>query len=253
MQRITADATEETMKRIDDIGFGGLRLVQDSDGFCYGTDAILLAHMLWRDKSIEGSLERIVDLGTGNGVVPLILSAKTRASIVGVEVQPAAAELAEETIKLNRIEDRVEIINGNVRDIKEMLPAAEADAVTANPPYTEAGRGIVSSNAAKAIARQEIEGTLADFLEAAEYILKPGGHLYMVHRPARLTDLIEKMRALKLEPKEIQMFSGKRGEPPNILLLHAVKGGKNELRVLPELAVRNDDGSLTEEIKAAYV
>ena len=241
------------MKRIDDIGFGGLRLVQDSNCFCYGTDAILLAYMLWRDQSIAERLKRIVDLGCGNGIVPLILSARTDASIAGVEVQKEAIELACETVELNKLADRVEIIKGNIRNIQELLPAASADAVTTNPPYTEAGRGLVSANTVKAIARQEIEGTLADFLEAAEYLLKPGGHLYMVHRPARLADLIEKMRALKLEPKEMQLVSGKRGDSPNIILLHAVKGGKNELKVLPELTVRNDDGSFTEEMKAAYV
>ena len=99
---------------------------------------------------------------------------------------------------------------------------------------------------------KEIEGTLEDFLRAAEYLLKPRGHIYVVHRPGRLTDIIDSMRELKLEPKEIQMISGKRGETPNIVRIHAIKGGKNELRVLPELTVRNGDGSFTEEMQAAY-
>lgn len=243
------------MKRIDEIGFGGLKLVQDSDSFCYGTDAILLAYMLWRDKALADKFERIADLGTGNGVVPLILSAKTQAEdIFGIDVQDQAIDLAKETAEMNHLDQRLTFIKGNVRDIKEFMQTPGTfDAVTINPPYTEAGRGLVSGSPVKAIARQEIEGTLSDFIEAAEYLLKNGGHLYMVHRPSRLADLIEKMRALKLEPKEMQLVSGKRGESPNILLLHAVKGGKNELRVLPELTVRNDDGSFTEEMKAAYV
>ena len=243
------------MKRIDEIGFGGLKLVQDSDSFCYGTDAILLAYMLWRDKALADRFERIADLGTGNGVVPLILSAKTQAEdIFGIDVQDQAIELAKETAEINHLDERLIFIKGNVRDIKEFMPnPGTFDAVTINPPYTEAGRGLVSGSPVKAIARQEIEGTLSDFIEAAEYLLKNGGHLYMVHRPSRLADLIEKMRALKLEPKEMQLVSGKRGEAPNIVLLHAIKGGKNELRVLPELTVRNDDGSFTEEMKAAYV
>ena len=244
------------MKRIDEIGFGGLKLVQDSDSFCYGTDAILLAYMLWRDKALADRFECIADLGTGNGVVPLILSAKTQAEdIFGIDVQDQAIELAIETAEINHIDERLIFINENVRDIKEHMLGAGGifDAVTINPPYTEAGRGLVSGSPVKAIARQEIEGTLSDFIEAAEYLLKNGGHLYMVHRPSRLADLIEKMRALKLEPKEMQLVSGKRGEAPNIVLLHAIKGGKNELRVLPELTVRNDDGSFTEEMKAAYV
>ena len=242
------------MKRIDDIGFGGLKLVQDSDSFCYGTDAILLAYMLWKDRMLAEKLERIADLGTGNGIVPLILSSKTKAGLYGIDVQEAAIELADETITINGLEERLTFIKGNVRDIEELITCGSSfDAVTMNPPYTPAGRGIVSSSTVKAIARQEIEGTLEDFIVAAEYLLKPGGHIYMVNRPGRLTDIVESMRRHKLEPKEIQLVSGKRGEPPNIVLVHGVKGGKNELRVLPELTVRNDDGSFTEEMKAAYV
>lgn len=241
------------MKRIDSIGFGGLKLVQDSDSFCYGTDAILLAHMLWKDELLAERFRRIADLGTGNGVVPLILSAKTKAGLYGIDVQDAAIDLAEETSRINNLKERLTFIRGNVRDIEELISeGASFDAVTMNPPYTEAGRGLASTNAVKAIARQEIEGTLDDFLEAADYLLKSGGHIYIVHRPMRLTDIIESMRRKCLEPKEIQLVSGKRGETPNILLVHGVKGGKNELKVLPELTVRNDDGSFTEEMKAAY-
>lgn len=242
------------MKRIDEIGFGGLKLVQDTDSFCYGTDAILLAHAIWKDEVLVERLTSIADLGTGNGIVPLILSAKTKnAKILGIDVQEKAVDLAKETAALNNIESRVRFIQGNVRDIKEIIHDASAfDAVTMNPPYTEAGRGLVSPNKEKAIARQEIEGTLKDFLEAAEYLLKPGGHLYMVHRPGRLTDIIEKMRMLKIEPKEIRLISGKPGEEPNILVIVGIKGGRNELKILPEMSVRNEDGSFTEDMMAAY-
>lgn len=240
------------MKRIDEIGFGGLKLVQDSDLFCYGTDAVLLAYMLWRDEITAGAFDRIADLGTGNGVVPLILSAKTKAGLLGIDVQKGAIALAKETAELNGLENRLAFIEGNVRDIRERAEPSSFDAVTMNPPYTGAGRGLASPNSAKAIARQEIEGTLSDFMDAAEYLLKPGGHLYIVHRPGRLTDIVENLRRLNIEPKEIQMISGKRGEEPNIVLVHAIKGGRNELRILPEISVRNDDGSFTEDMKAAY-
>ncbi|MBO4234905.1 MAG: methyltransferase [Firmicutes bacterium] len=241
------------MKRVDEIGFGGLKLVQESDAFCYGTDAVLLAYMLWRDDAVANGIEAIADLGTGNGVVPLILSSKTKANILGIDVQADAINLANETAELNSISERLKFVQGNVRDIEEIVPGGESlDAVTMNPPYTEAGRGLASPNVAKAIARQEIEGTLKDFIGAAAYLLKTGGHLYIVHRPGRLTDIIEGARRLNLEPKEIQFVSGKRGEEPNILLFHAIKGGKNELKILPEISVRNDDGSFTEDMKAAY-
>ena len=241
------------MKRIDEIGFGGLKLVQDTDSFCYGTDAILLAHAIWKDEVVAEKFKTIADLGTGNGIVPLILSAKTKAKILGIDVQEKAIELANETAMLNNISSRVSFIQGNVRDMKDIVRDAGAfDAVTMNPPYTEAGRGLVSPNKEKAIARQEIEGTLKDFLEAAEYLLKPGGYLYMVHRPGRLTDIVENMRMLKIEPKEMRFISGKPGEEPNILVIVGIKGGRNELKILPEMSVRNVDGSFTEDMMAAY-
>lgn len=242
------------MKRIDEIGFGGLKLVQDTEGFCYGTDAILLAYMLWRDGTQAEKFQRIADLGTGNGIVPLILSAKTDAELLGIDVQPEAIELARETARLNALEDRMEFLEGNVRDIEELIGEGEGfDAVTMNPPYTEAGRGLVSSNPFKAIARQEIEGTLSDFVKAGEYLLKPGGFLYMVHRPGRLADIVSAFRESNIEPREMQFVSGKRGEEPNILIISGIKGGKNELRILPEMSVRNDDGSFTEDMKMAYL
>ena len=241
------------MKRIDEIGFGGLKLVQDSDAFCYGTDAILLAYSVWRDEASRDRAERIADLGTGNGIVPLILSAKTKADILGIDVQGEAIALARETAALNGLGDRLEFLMGNVKDIESILPnRASFDIVTMNPPYTAGGCGIASPNPAKAIARQEIEGSLHDFMVASEYLLKDGGTLYMVHRPGRLTDIVSEMRMLGIEPREIQFVSGKRGEEPNILLISGIKGGKNELRILPEFSVRNDDGSFTDDMNLAY-
>lgn len=241
------------MKRIDDIGFGGLKLVQDDEGFCYGTDAILLSYMLWRDERESKRASKIADLGTGNGIVPLILSSKTDAHILGIDVQEEAIKLANETAELNNVAARLEFITGNVRDIKTLVSEPGSfDIVTMNPPYTKAGTGLISENTAKAIARQEIAGSLTDFIAAADYLLKNGGHLYIVHRPTRLTDIVNTLRDYKLEPKEIQFVSGKRGEEPNIMLVCAIKGGRNELKILPEMTVRNDDGSFTEDMKAAY-
>lgn len=242
-------------KRIDEIGFGNLKLVQETEGFCYGTDAILLAYMVWKEESkLLKNIKAIADLGTGNGIVPLILSTKTDARILGLDVQQYAIDLACESARINKLESRLKFISGNVKDIETLLPDMKGtmDAVTMNPPYQEAEKGIISQTPEKAIARQEIEGKLADFLKAAKYLLKQGGHLYMVHRPGRLADIIYESKKLKLETKEIQMVSGKKGEAPNILMYHAVKGGKSELKILPEMTVREADGSFTEEMMAAY-
>lgn len=236
-------------KHIDEIGFGGLKLLQDTEGFCYGTDAVLLAYMV---RSVKDP-KLIMDLGTGNGVVPLIISATTDAKIYGVEIQERASALARESVRLNNLDGRIKITSGNVKDIGSIWrEKGQFDVVTMNPPYQEVNGGLISRNKEKAIARQEIEGQLKDFLKAADYLLKMGGHLFMVHRPSRLTDIICELRDLRIEPKELRLVTGKPKEKPNILMLHAVKGGRAELKILPEMAVRNNDGSFTEEMIKAY-
>ena len=243
-------------KRVDDIGFGGLKLVQDEDAFCYGTDAVLLANMACTELQITEEM-RICDLGTNTAVIPLIMSARCKAKeIVGVEVQKQAFELAKENLVLNSLTDRLKLVLANVKDIKGMdsglLGAASFDAVTTNPPYMESGRGLVSGNTAKAIARHELLAGLEDFFEAAAFLLNEGGSLFMVHRPARLIDICEESRRFALEPKAIQLVSGKPGGVPNILLMHFVKGGKRQLKWLENISVRNEDGSFTKEVLEAY-
>ena len=230
-------------KRVDDIGFGGLKLVQDEDAFCYGTDAVLLANMACTELQITEDM-RICDLGTNTAVIPLIMSARCKAKeIVGVEVQEQAFELAKENLVLNSLTDRLKLVLANVKDI---------NAVTTNPPYMESGRGLVSGNTAKAIARHELLAGLEDFFEAAAFLLNDGGSLFMVHRPGRLIDICEESRRFALEPKAIQLVSGKPGGVPNILLMHFVKGGKRQLKWLENISVRNEDGSFTKEVLEAY-
>ena len=217
-------------RRVDDIGFGGLKLVQDEDAFCYGTDAVLLANMACRELQITEDM-RVCDLGTNTAVIPLIMSARCRAKeFVGVEVQEQAFEGME----------------------SQLLGTESFDVVTTNPPYMESGRGLVSGNTAKAIARHELLAGLEEFLEAADFLLKDGGSLFMVHRPGRLIDICEASRRFALEPKTIQLVSGKPGGVPNILLMHFVKGGRRQLKWLENISVRNEDGSFTKEVLEAY-
>lgn len=243
--------------RTDDTGFAGIRILQDPSAFCYGTDAVLLADMAARGRVREDT--RVMDLGCGNGIVPLILAARTLSRhIRGLEVQEEAAALARESVRLNGLEERIGILTGNVRDVRrDGDPALAAlkgsfDLVTMNPPYTEGTRGLTGAAEAKTIARHEVLGSLGDFLEAAKYLLRDRGHLYIVHRPARLVDLCEHCRRLSLEPKEMRFVSGKPGEKPNILLLHCVKYGSRELRFLDPIAVRREDGTFTPEMLQAY-
>ena len=264
-------------RRIDDTGFGGLKLIQDSDLFCYGTDAVLLADFAL--LASYGPDSRVCDLGSGNGIVPLIMAKTTTAGLLaGLEIQEAQANLARESAVLNGLEDRVSFFTGDVRDIAQTnRPETQADAaqaddpetrkdhdassllmprsfdvVTANPPYTRASCGIKNPGGAIAAARHETAGTLADFTDAAARLLKDRGSFFMVHRPSRLADAVECARAAGLEPKRIRFVSGKAMEAPNIVLFHFVKNGGRNLEILAPMAVRNADGTFTDEMLRAY-
>lgn len=240
-------------ERIDDIGFGNLKLIQKPKDFCYGVDAVILADFAANNAKTFPRV--IADLGTGTGVIPLILSYKTGASeIYGVEVQRDSYERAVRNAKLNLLEDRLTFINGDVKDkfcwganLKEA-----ADMVVSNPPYFKSGGGIVNDKSAKAVARHETTAGLEDFMECAAYLLKPKGDFFMVHRPSRLVDVCCFGRAAGLEPKEIRFVSPTEGGIPNIMLIHMVKGGGSELRFMTPLAVYDGEGNYTEELLKAY-
>lgn len=234
--------------RIDEIGFGGLKLLQDTDAFCYGVDSVLLA-----DMCRAGSGDRVLDLCSGNGVVSFIVTAKFGpGSVTGVEIQEAAVELARKSAELNGFDDRVSFVCADAADIPELFEAGSFDVVVCNPPYFEKGSGVSSESHARHIARHEDSSGLADFLGAAAYALKKGGEMYMIHRPERLADIMCLARESGLEPKTMRMVCPYSGKAPNMVLLRLVKGGKKELTVLPDLIVRDPDGSYTEEIDRIY-
>ena len=232
----------------DDIGFGGYKLIQDGDAFKYGVDAVLLA-----DFSVCAPGERVMELGSGNGVVPLIIKAKYGpAYIGGVEKQPGAFELAAENARINGLEGCVEFFNVDVLDVPKRFDAASFDLVCSNPPYMEKGCALVNPQSAKQIARHESSAGLADFMKAAAYLLKPGGRLAMVHRPFRLPDIICMAREEGLEPKKMRLVVPHPGEAPNIVLMQFVKGAGKELEVMPSLCIRDVNGNYTEELRAIY-
>lgn len=263
-------------ERIDDIGFGGLKLIQDPEEFCYGVDAVILAdfaatRLSKKAKRASESLKQgcIVDLGTGSGIIPLILSAKTEANrIVGVELQQASYCRAKRNAALNGLEERLSFINADVKNIsaskKSELPeAAEAQAfeallgrvtaVTANPPYMPSCGGLTNSNSAKAIARHETTAGLWDFFAAAAALLKPKGDLFMVHRPSRLADICCFARENGLEPKELRFVSPGVRKAANIVLIHCVKNGGKDLRLSEPLFIYEEDGSYTDELRQCYL
>lgn len=240
-------------ERTDCIGFGDLRLTQRPEDFCYGVDAVILADFA---ASVSKPIETIMDLGTGNGIIPLILSHKTAAQkIYGLEIQEESYAVACKNIEENGLDGRIAMIHGNVKEIGRTLqPALHAtmDMVVSNPPYMANQSGLINQNPAKTIARHETDGSLGDFLNAAVRLLRSKGHLYMVHRPSRMVDLFCFAREVGLEPKELRLVCPREGEPPNIILVHFVKGGGKELKILPTLNVYASDGKYTDEILKIY-
>lgn len=241
-------------ERLDEIGFGNLKLIQKPKDFCYGVDAVILAD--FAVKNLKRTPNTIIDLGTGTGIIPLIMSHKTDADkIIGVEVQEDSYLRAQRNSKINDLEDRVSFINGDVKDCLSswgrQLKGA-ADVVVSNPPYFISGGGIVNDLAPKTIARHETSAGLAEFMACASYLLKPKGDFFMVHRPSRLADICCYGREYGLEPKDMCFVSPTADSIPNILLVHFVKGGGKELKFQKPLAVYDENGEYTKELLEAY-
>lgn len=247
---------QRKLDRIDDIGMGGFKVVQ-GDGFSYGIDAVLLAAFASGEtgaKPIKSRLKmRVADLGTGNGIIPFVLAHKLPMSeIVGFERNPISLERAVRGREMNELEDRISFV---LTDISQLDGYDETfDAVVTNPPYFRCGAGIPNEDSAKFIARHETTAGIAEFAKCGSRILKSGGDFYMIHRPSRLPDISQALRAASLEPKELQLVVPSSSAPANLVLIHAVAGAKPDLKMLPEIAVYNSDGSgYTELIKRIYL
>ncbi len=236
--------------RIDEIGFGGLRLIQDPEAFCYGVDAVILAGMAaQRAKDTTA----IMDMCSGNGIVPLILSHKTECGdIVGVELQSEAFGLACESVRMNGLTDRISFLNCDVIDLPKEYNN-RFTVVTMNPPYTEKGSGMTGPADARTIARHETTAGIEDFLKKASEVLKDRGQLFMIHRPSRLVDLMYHGRKYGLEPKMMQLISPRQGEKPNMILLEYVKGAGRQLDVENGMYIYEGTGKYSEKILKLYL
>ena len=235
--------------RTDKIGFGNLLLTQDLRGFSYGVDAVILADFV--SKNISG-FSKIADLGTGNGIIPMILAHKnTNAEITGIELQESAASLAEYNIKANNLDNRIHIINKDVKNLPDDLNRT-FNAVSCNPPYFKRGGGILNESDEKTVARHETTARLDDFFCAAERLLIAKGDFFLIHRPERLVDIFVCARKFSLEPKVIKFIKPYADKPANLVLVKMKKGGGEELIFLPDLIIRKNDGNYTEEVIDIY-
>jgi len=216
--------------RIDDLQLNGLRLAQDPKQFCFGLDAVLLSD--FAAKAIRKNAS-VLDLCCGNGIIPVLLSAKAECgALYGLEVQTEAAALARYNAELNGLP--LTVIEGDLRHSREIFGTRKFDCITCNPPYKEPGSGLLSQTEAEAIARHEILCTLEDVIANSAYLLNPGGKLCMVHRPKRLVDVLCLMREYRLEPKRLQYVHPLPGKPPAMLLIEGTKyGGKELIHELP--------------------
>ncbi len=233
---------------LDDLQLGGINIIQKKDAFRFGIDAVLLSNFARIKKGM-----RVVDLCTGGGIIPFLFAGKTEVeSIVGIEIQEDMVEMANRSLKLNTLENKIEFLNGDIKDMKLIKGLPKADIVTVNPPYKLKNSGIINSNNKNAIARHEICCTLEDVIIAARNLLKDNGRMYMVHRPERLADIFCIMRKYKMEPKRVQMVHPSFSKAPNIILVEGHKDGGAFLKWEEPIYVHNEDGSYTEKIDEIY-
>ena len=236
-------------ERIDDLEFKNLKIIQNKDGFCFGIDSILLTDFA---KNIKKN-SKVIDLGTGTGIIPILLYGKTKnTKFVGVEIQPEVAEMADRSVKLNLLEDNIEILNTSILELSKKYNRGSFDVVTTNPPYKKINTGVINENNKKLISRHEITASLEDFIRTASFLLKDLGEFYMVHRPDRLVDIFYEMRKNKIEPKKIKFIYPNKNKKTNLVLIKGIKNGKQFLEFENNLYVYNEDGNYTDEILKIY-
>ena len=241
------DVEIKEQERVDDLQLKGLKIIQNTDGFCFGTDAVLLANFA---RVKNGA--RVADLGTGTGIIPLIIYGKNNVEkIYGVEIQEEVFEMASRTVKMNEIEDKIEIVNADLKEIKEVLPQNTFDVVTSNPPYMHS-EGVKNPNDKKMISRHEVKCNLDDVIKAASILLKERGKFFMIHRPTRLIDIVTIGRKYRLEPKIMRFIHPRADKAPNLLLVEFTKGGKPDLKIMDPLYVYDNEGNYTQEILDIY-
>ena len=242
------EITLKNGERIDELHRNGYRIIQDPGRFCFGMDAVLLSGFA---KVKSG--EKVLDMGTGTGIIPILLEAKTKGkAFIGLEVQPESAEMAERSVRLNGLEHKIQIVTGDIKEAGRIFAPASFQVVTCNPPYMIAEHGLQNPDQPKAIARHEVLCTLEDVITQASRLLMTGGRFYMVHRPFRLAEIMTELCAHGLEPKRMRLVYPFVDREPNMVLIEALKGGKPRITVEKPLIIYKEPGKYMDEIYDIY-
>lgn len=236
------------MERIDELHRNQYKIIQNPQGFCFGMDAVLLSGFVEVYKG-----EQALDLGTGTGIIPILLEAKTEGKhFIGLEIQEYSADMAKRSVLLNDLQEKVEIVCGDIKTVSKRFGKSVFDVVTTNPPYMNEAHGLKNPNTAKAIARHEILCTLEDIVREAAAVLKPGGRFYMVHRPRRLIEIIRILSAYQLEVKRMKPVYPSIEKEANMVLLEAVRGGRPLMRMEEPIIIYESPGVYSKEIYEIY-
>lgn len=255
MEKDAKKMTEEMLQkliheneRLDDLQIKGYRIIQDPDRFCFGIDAVLLSSFA---KVKKGG--RVLDLGTGTGIIPILMEAKTEGSyFAGLELQPESAEMAQRSVRLNGLEQKVEIFCGDIKETANIFKRDSFDVVTSNPPYMIDSHGLKNPDAPKLIARHEVRCSFEDVVKAAAAALKNSGKFYLVHRPFRLAELFATLMKYHLEPKRMRLVYPYIDREPNMVLIEAVLGGNSRITIEKPLIVYDSEGKYSQEIMDIY-
>ena len=242
------DNTLREGERLDDLQIKGYQIIQDPKRFCFGMDAVLLSDFV---RVKPGN--QVLDLGTGTGIIPILLAAKTEAErILGLEIQEDSVDMAVRSVQYNHLEDRIQIVQGDIKEAAGLFPAASFDVVTSNPPYMIDSHGLNNPYEPQNIARHEVLCSLEDVVRTAAYLVRPGGCFFLIHKPFRLAEIMGVLMKYKLEPKRMRLVYPFVDKEPNMVMLEAVRGGKPRITVERPLIVYQEQGVYTEDVKNVY-
>ncbi len=235
-------------ERLDDLERNGYKIIQNPNKFCFGMDAVLLSGFAKVKKG-----ERVLDMGTGTGIIPILLEAKTEGKhFTGLEIQEESADMARRSVAYNHLEEKIDIVTGDIKTASQMFPLSGFDVITSNPPYMTNLHGIQNPEAPKAIARHEVLCTLEDLVRETSRLLRPGGRFYMVHRPFRLVEIFQTLTAYKLEPKRMQLVHPFVDKEPNMVMIEAIRGAKSMIKIEEPLVVYKAPGVYNDIIYDIY-